>query len=341
MGCGCNETPCTGLPECTCPVKDLSTDCSVYTGPDLKCSGIKSNTILSDVLIKLDEFICNRIDQASAFLSLVNVGQGAGIFKGTAPGGQKEFRTILPEDPAFLDVVQNTDTVNLNPGRYSISVDGSSIVLNVETNAGVTEISRIDITTLESQDIHVVSGTYASEVLTLTMSDNSTVSVGIPQIVEKFAESGVYSNGTITVTLNDNTSFNIDVSDILTEALDNQINADYLESSPTSKAFIENKNPSKTITLAPASTYDVLNTDNNYIIEINNGAGNVTINFANVTATNNFFVGFVQRGTGDVAFTNYTISPADYQDILYGQGHVAALEIIAGNKYLLGSLKPV
>jgi|SRR5690606_25172144 len=50
--CGCGQNI-----DCGCPIKDLSTDCILYTGEDLENLGIEQNTTLTDILIILDENI--------------------------------------------------------------------------------------------------------------------------------------------------------------------------------------------------------------------------------------------------------------------------------------------
>lgn len=63
--CNSSATICSPATECSCPVKDLSTDCVQYTGDDLACSGIKKGTILTEFLQQLDEFICGAISQSA------------------------------------------------------------------------------------------------------------------------------------------------------------------------------------------------------------------------------------------------------------------------------------
>jgi hypothetical protein len=63
--CNSSATICSPATECSCPVKDLSTDCVQYTGDDLACSGIKKGTILTEFLQQLDEFVCNAISQSA------------------------------------------------------------------------------------------------------------------------------------------------------------------------------------------------------------------------------------------------------------------------------------
>ena len=125
---------------------------------------------------------------------------------------------------------------------------------------------------------------------------------------------------------------------VLKEAAAANLQADVLETNTSSKAYIQNKNPHKTVVLGPAGNYNVVDADNNYVIEIDNGANDVTIDFSTITITNNYFVGFVQKGTGLVTFNNADVIPQYLISELYGQGHVAGLEIIANTKYLAGTL---
>lgn len=89
----CNQPPLCAPNDCSCPIKDLSTDCILYTGPNLPCSGIESKTILTDLIEQLDEFICTKVDQTSALVTLINVGEGEDIYAGDNLLGKK-IRTI-------------------------------------------------------------------------------------------------------------------------------------------------------------------------------------------------------------------------------------------------------
>ena len=90
----CNQPPLCHQNDCSCPVKDLSTDCVLYTGNDLRCSGIKSQTILTELIQQLDDFICTLIQQTSSGVTLINIGNGLEVYRGTTITGAKELRTI-------------------------------------------------------------------------------------------------------------------------------------------------------------------------------------------------------------------------------------------------------
>lgn len=329
--CGCNDVSNN---TCLCPIKDLSTDCLLYTGLPLKCSGIDTNTVMTEVIQELDEFICNKFEEVINFLTLINVGTGARVFRGISNIGEKEIRTIVSENTALLDVIENEDNIGINPGLPSLELDGEVLNFLITTSQGQTTLSSID---LEPIDNYLVSATYEHTapdyVLNLDLRDNSQIDVSLSEL-NNHLENVVYNATTnsIDLTITDGTVFNLDVDSIISDA---QVQSDYLEDNASSRAHILNRNPSKSIT----SNYTVLNTDNNYIIEVDNGATDITINLASISATNNFFVGFVQKGTGEVAFVGADIVPDTLTNVIFGQGHIASVEIINNTKYLHGTLK--
>ena len=345
MACNCGQTPCTQLPTCTCPVKDLRTDCSIYSGPNLECSGIESGTILTTLIQRLDAFICTTRDEIYEYIvqvtTLINIGGGAEVFKQANGLGNKELRTIVSEDTTHLDVVQNTDTIGIRGGVHRLELDSGTDILSliVNTLSGDTALTDIDLSEY-NYDTFVQSASFDSGTQVLTIVRNngeSDINVDL-SFLGNHLESVNYNSGTnnLEFNLTDATQLTVNISTILADA---QVQSDYLESNSSDPAFIVNKNPSKTVVLGVAGNYDVVDADNNYIIEIDNGANDVTINFATITATTEFFVGFVQKGTGLVTFNGADIVPQDLLNQLYGQGHVASVEIIAATKYLGGTLK--
>lgn len=359
MSCNCNQidpcspTPCAeGDTSCNCVQKDMSTDCSVYTGDDLTCSGILKNTVLTTVIQQLDEFICTVRDEILLYVAqvttLLNIGGGAEVFKQANGLGNKELRTIVSENTTHLDVVQNADTIGIRGGVHRLELDSPTDILSliVNTLGGDTVLSNIDLSEY-NYDTFVQNATFDTGTLDLTITRNN----GEPDIVvpldflNNHLESASYGATTniVTFTLTDASTVQLDLSvlvnEILTTAADNQVQSDVLETNVSSKAFILNKNATKTVVLGVAGNYNVVDGDNNYVIEIDNGANDVTVNLAGVTITDNFFTGFVQKGTGTVTFTNYNVSPEGLGDIIFGQGHVAAVQIIASTKYLHGTLK--
>lgn len=116
----CNQPPLCAPNDCSCPVKDLSTDCVLYTGNDLSCSGIKSKTILTELIQQLDGFICTIVEQSALSTVLINIGTGADIYRGIDLQGRKEIRRINPVGD-LVTVTQNTDDISISIDETELS----------------------------------------------------------------------------------------------------------------------------------------------------------------------------------------------------------------------------
>jgi len=145
----CNQPPLCAPNDCSCPIKDLSTDCILYTGPNLPCSGIESKTILTDLIEQLDEFICTKVEQTSTLVTLINVGEGEEIYAGDNLLGKK-IRTI--------------QTINIGDGPIEL-------------------LAPIDF---DAQDgLLIPAKTLDSDTLYLT-ENNDTISIEVPTIENIF-----------------------------------------------------------------------------------------------------------------------------------------------------------
>jgi hypothetical protein len=345
MACNECKDPCDPCTEegtaCDCVQKDMSTDCIVYTGDALACSGIQPNTILTKVIQDLDAHICNKFDQIASLLSIINVGEGSEIFSGNNNLGQRQLRSIVSDNTALLDVIENTDTISIKAGTHRLELLNSDLTLIVQTNQGDTILSTLDIGTLAEYLVDVNynhnlddNGLYT---LDFEMLGGTTFDTDL-SLLNNHLTSILYNSGTnsFDFTLTNGTVVSADMSVPVT---DNQLKSDVLITDTNSPSFIENKNASKTETLGAGATYSLILSDNNKIIEIDNGINNVTIDLSGVVITSDFFVGFIQNGTGDVNFVGYDKKPLDLTDIIYGEGHVASITIINGTKYLNGTLR--
>lgn len=346
MGCNCNcqecndQEPCISS-TCSCPITDFPTGCILYTGPDLECVDIVDEVPLEDVIVALDKLICDRIAYVITLTTLVNLGNGAKVYKPNILSNNKQIRTIVSENTTHLDVIENEDTIGIRGGVHSLTKTDNIVSLIVNTLAGDTTLSNIDFSEY-NYDTFVQSASFNNVNNTLTIVRNNgepSINVDLSSLEGNVnVTSGTYNSNVITLTLTDASTVDINLNALISDILALQVKSDYLETTPSSSAYIENKNPSKTVVLGASGNYNVIDSDNNYIIEIDNGVNDVTIDFTNITETDNYFVGFVQKGTGAVTFLNSDIIPQDLTNVLYGQGHVAAIEIINSTKYLHGTL---
>lgn len=171
----CNQPPLCAPNDCSCPVKDLSTDCVLYTGNDLNCSGIQSQTILTELIQQLDEFICVLVEQSIFSTVLISVGSGADVYKGVDLQGRKEIKRI--------NAVGDLVTVNPNTNDISISIDEdelanfvSDLIPGLENVGNGTEVYKFDTPTNYHQ-----FKTFKSDSLSITENIDSTeISIEIP-----------------------------------------------------------------------------------------------------------------------------------------------------------------
>lgn len=147
--CNCGRTTntvCTSscqTVDCACPVKDLSTDCVLYTGNDLPCTEIKTGTLLTEVFGQLDTYLCDLSAQLANAFSLISVGEGVRVYKGVDGIGRKEIRSLVSPD-GFLSIGLSTDnkeiefTINETVLREFVQDNQITYsVSNVGTGAGI------------------------------------------------------------------------------------------------------------------------------------------------------------------------------------------------------------
>lgn len=329
----CNTEPC----GCTFTV---STDCVIYEGDDLCAVSTRRGQTLTQLISSIDRQLCElTTDTVLGFLAR-NIGDGIGLYAGEDSDGFETFKTIGTQGN-YLRLVEQEDTVYIENGEYDIRFEGGQLILGVSIGGETTEVSRIDLNTL-GVDTFVTRTDFddSTNILTIGLNQGQELSANLSTLKDNVnVVEGTYDSEQILLTLSDGGRVRIDLTELIqvinSDIGNANVNADYLENNPSSSSYIHNRNPSKTIT----GSYTVVLNDNNYIIEVDNGTRDISINFGGNLGTSEFFVGFIQKGTGRVTFTNYDIKPSDLTDELFGQGHIAAMEIIAGTKYLTGTLK--
>lgn len=165
----CNQCPTTE--PCDCAVKDLATDCIVFTNDDIECDSvvvIAKNTILSDALANIVSWSCTKFSNIEKFFRIINTGIGAEIFSGINLLGEKKLRKIKSAS-SIITVTQNTDDISL--GIDSISLDSfietnqkTYTILNLGTGTEVYNNSTIvgnntqfNLKTLKSNTLNITT----------------------------------------------------------------------------------------------------------------------------------------------------------------------------------------
>jgi hypothetical protein len=168
-GCGCEETTivthiCNECPPetpCNCPVKDLSSDCVLYTGNDAKCGDtivIPKNTILTIALKNIIDFFCQKLQEISNRFRIVNIGNGIGVYKGTNLLGEKELKTLISTDNS-VTITTTESTINFSVDIPEIEDEvvtiqnvGDGIGVFRNTTDGLPNLTFHNFKTLSSED---------------------------------------------------------------------------------------------------------------------------------------------------------------------------------------------
>lgn len=167
MGCNCNQpTPCNQPPVlCECPTI-LKSDCVVFSGNDLPCSGITTGQTLTETVEQLDTFICEKVNDVTNALTLKNIGTGSEVYKGVDLLGRKEIRKI--------NAVGNLATVTQNINDISVSINETNLDTFIEANQKTYTLANVGTGVQVYKDSTVVGNNTQYNVRTVVKEDLGT-----------------------------------------------------------------------------------------------------------------------------------------------------------------------
>jgi hypothetical protein len=362
--CNCGRTTntiCTSscqTVDCACPIKDLSTDCVLYTGEDLPCSEIKTGTLLTEAFGQLDTYLCDLSNQLANSFSLISVGQGTRVYKGVDGIGRKEIRSITPSNTIItvglstddkeieigLDVVILKDFIQDNQITYSAS--------NVGTGAGVYKNAirtgdnvNLSFKRLKSQNGTITITEEANEIDFAVSVDGSETKVtagtaisvsGTGTIASPYVVTNTAPDQVVAITGSGATTVSGSYPNFTVSSTDTDTTYSAGLGLYLSGTTFGVRNLQKVIT----GDYTLTNGDVEHTIFIDNGTSPVTITVP-AGLSIGFEVGFVQEGTGLVTFvaSGTTINTATGLKIK-GQNYQAFLEkkLSSETFYLLGNV---
>lgn len=151
---GCQEQSCEG-----CAVKDLSTDCSVFTGDSIECDSVvvvAKNTILSDALANIVSWSCTKFSAVENFFRIINTGNGVNIFSGVSLLGEKKLRRLKSTNGSVI-ITQGTDDIDFSVPAGVIP-DGTETKIVNGTNTTVVGTG----TTPTPYQINALNSTYSN-----------------------------------------------------------------------------------------------------------------------------------------------------------------------------------
>lgn len=113
----CNDcydnTPCHQQ-DCSCPVKDLSSDCVVYKGTTLPCSAVTDGTTLTATIKALDTLICDKFNDIGTLSAIVNIGEGESIYEGDNNLGEKQLKSMADSDSIIVSATDEEISFEVN-----------------------------------------------------------------------------------------------------------------------------------------------------------------------------------------------------------------------------------
>jgi len=293
------ENDCT--PKCGDLSAPISASSVIYKGNILTCIGAEIPDTLESIVHKLDQAICDKLKDIGSLTQLANTGGGIELYLGDSNTGKKEIATLRSPDDS-VSIVFNSETKEVD-----IEVDFPQIQSYIFSS----DDGSVDITTNEEgNEVDFSINFPDQEILDITSSDGSIV---------------------ITDGLGKNTkNLVVNFPSPVT-----QVNSDVSENNPFSLAFIKNKNSTE----VKDNNYTLVPGDNNHVILLDTTIRNITISIPATLPNDNYFVGFIQKGNNLASINNSDIKPVGYTNVIEGEGHSAAIEIIEGEVFLLGSLK--
>jgi hypothetical protein len=326
------ENDCT--PKCGDLSAPISASSVIYKGNILTCIGAEIPDTLESIVHKLDQAICDKLKDIGSLTQLANTGGGIELYLGDSNTGKKEIATLRSPDDS-VSIVYNSETKEVDIEvdfpqiqSYIFSSDDGSV--DITTNE---EGNEVDFSiNFPDQEFLNLTSTNSSVTITDGLNPNTkNLEVNFPdqEAAELESEDGsiIISEGSTIDKRDLSVNFPSPVE---------QVNSDVSENNPFSLAFIKNKNPTE----VKDNNYTLVPGDNNHVILLDTTIRNITISIPATLPNNNYFVGFIQKGTNLASINNSdAIRPVGYTNVIEGEGHSAAIEIIEGEVFLLGSLK--
>ena len=140
----CNQAPCQPSTPCDCPAGMFSTDC-LTVSTEFECFAIESGQTLTETLSQMEQATCALFESQTNYLTIVNVGGGAEVYKGTSGTGQKQLRTLTSTDGS-VTIDEQEDTINLSsPNTTCIVSADKSVTITEEEGCFNLSVTHPDI----------------------------------------------------------------------------------------------------------------------------------------------------------------------------------------------------
>lgn len=132
---------------CGCLSK-YSGECIIYDGEELTCTNIAVGLNFNDLIKELDEYFCLFKNEIQNFISILNLGTGARVYRDDNLLGQKQLRSLLSLNDS-LTISEETDEITFEVQQSSETQSGAiEIATQIEVDAGVDTERAVTPSTL-------------------------------------------------------------------------------------------------------------------------------------------------------------------------------------------------
>lgn len=349
----CNQCPPTE--PCDCAVKDLSTDCSVFTGDSIECDSVvvvAKNTILSDALSNIVSWSCTKFSNIEKFFRIINTGIGAEIYSGANLLGEKKIRKLKSADGSVA-ITQGTDDIDFSvtssDGSETKIVNGTNTtVVGTGTTPTPYQINAINSTYSNSnlgmgaqvyKDSTVVGSNTQFNFRKLKSSDSSvTILEGVNEIDITVVTGSIPDGSETKVTAGTNTSVT-GTGTIATPYVINSTDTNTTYSAGTAMSLVgttfNNTAPDQTVVLTQGGATTITGTYPNFTITSTDSNTTYTAGTGLALTGTVFSVENLQKVITyptDFTGTNYTLTNADnnYEIIINNGATAVSITVPSG-----------
>lgn len=320
MSCTCQEITCNECnplvdPLCSCPVK-LDSVCVLYQGDTLTTLSVDAGDTLTAILVLINDYL------ATLDTSLyTNIGTGEGIFKQINVLSQAEFKSIISSDTS-LSVVSTAEEIDitLNGVIAGEANTASNIGAQIEL---FKQKTGVDLEFRTLQGLGATTVTQNIDIIEISSTDTNTTytgsNLGGGEEVFKQLNAVDFEHRTL-----------VGVDDITVNT-----NVDVIEIGRSAAAVTEQ--------IERAASFTLDNTMNEQVIYLTNTSPTDIDIIVPSTLDDNFKVGFIQIGDGDVTITEdvgvtvntkdgYRIQGQNYQAFLQKRNFNAEFNLLGNTK---------
>ena len=328
----CNQCPPTE--PCDCAVKDLSTDCSVFTGDSIECDSVvvvAKNTILSDALNNIVSWSCTKFAELANYLRIINVGTGANIYAGDNLIGEKKLRKINSTSP-IVTVTENTNDI-------SLGIDSASLDTFIEANQKTYTAANIGTGAQVYKDSTVVGNNTQLNFRKIKSSDSSVSIVEGTSDIDVTVSAGIVPDGSETkVTAGTNVSVT-GTGTIATPYVINSTDTNTTYLAGTSMSLVgttfNNTAPDQVVTLTQGGATTITGTYPNFTITSTDSNTTYSAGTGLALIGTVFSVDNLQKVITyptDFTGTNYTLTNADnnYEIIINNGATAVSITVPSG-----------